>query len=54
MKRLVKIDFGSFIFVFNGATRRFLMIYVVLVALLDSTMANIRGEGPRNELHVLL
>ena len=54
MKYLVKINFGSFIFVFNVATRKFLMMYMIVIALLGSTMGNIHGEGPRNVLCVLL
>lgn len=39
MKHLVRINFGNFIFVvFNVATSKFLMMYAVLIALLDTTM----------------
>lgn len=54
VKYLVRINFGSFVFVFNVATSKFLMIYVVLIALLDTTMSSTHGEGPRNVLRALL
>lgn len=42
---LVKINFGSFIFVCNVATRTFLMMCMIVIALLDSTMGDIHGGG---------
>lgn len=55
VKYLVRINFGSFVFVvFNVATSKFLMIYVVLIALLDTTMSSTHGEGPRNVPRALL